>query len=69
MLVLQRKEGDWLEIEHAGSGDVLYIRTYDIQPGRRGRLSLAFDDPSHKYHIRRPKPTGGEVARCDAVLA
>lgn len=56
MLVLMRKEGEYVEITHT-SGDVLRVHVRDIRgdsPGR-GRLNLAFDDEPHNFAIRRPE--------------
>ena len=56
MLVLKRKEGQWVEIIHR-SGDVIRVRVYDIQPGPHGpcRANLAFDDSARNFEIRRPE--------------
>jgi hypothetical protein len=57
MLVLKRKEGQWVEIIHR-SGDVMRIRVYDIQSARDGtpnRANLAFEDPERNFEIRRPE--------------
>lgn len=56
MLVLKRKEGQWVEIIHH-SGDVLRIRVYDIQAadGMPSRTNLAFDDSPRNFEIRRPE--------------
>ncbi len=55
MLVLKRKEGQWVEITHVKTGEVLRIRTYDIHGGLPGHVNLAFDDPSRNYAIQRPE--------------
>jgi sRNA-binding carbon storage regulator CsrA len=54
MLVLKRKEGQWTEIVHK-SGDVIRIRTYDIQGGYPSRVSIAFEDPQRNFEISRPE--------------
>ncbi|RUL87249.1 hypothetical protein [Tautonia sociabilis] len=56
MLVLKRKEGQWVEIIHR-SGDVIRLRVYDIQssPGSPSRANLAFDDSARNFEIRRPE--------------
>jgi len=54
MLVLKRKEGQWVDIIHH-SGDVLRLKTYDIQAGAPGRLNIAFDDAARNFEIRRPE--------------
>ena len=51
MLVIKRKEGQWVEIRHH-SGDVILIRVYDIQSNPR-RTNLAFDDEPRNFEIRR----------------
>lgn len=53
MLVLKRREGQWIEITHR-SGDVLRFRVYDIYEGP-GRVNLAFDDPARNFEIERPE--------------
>ena len=54
MLVLRRKEGQWIEVEHR-SGDVLRFRVYDISGESCGRVNLAFDDPPRNFSIQRPE--------------
>ena len=56
MLVLKRKEGQWIEIIHR-SGDVIRLRVYDIQSaaGSPSRANLAFDDSARNFEIRRPE--------------
>lgn len=63
MLVLKRREGQWVEIRHEASGDVLHIRAYDIDGDR---LNLAFDDAPRNFIIQRPErivrpPLAGRV--------
>lgn len=53
MLVLKRKEGQWVNVTHR-SGDVLRIRVCNIEPGEPGRLNLAFDDSDRNFEIQRP---------------
>ena len=55
MLVLKRKEGQWVEVTHEASGDVLRIRTCEITPGRPSHLNLAFDDEARNFAIERPE--------------
>jgi hypothetical protein len=60
MLVLKRRDGDWLEVEHVASGDVIRIRTYAVQckchtNASVNRLSVACDDPDRNFEIRRPE--------------
>ncbi|GIW86170.1 MAG: hypothetical protein KatS3mg108_0494 [Isosphaeraceae bacterium] len=54
MLVLKRKDGEWLDIRHR-SGDLLRIRIYGIKGQHPGRVNLAFDDPEHHFDIQRPE--------------
>jgi sRNA-binding carbon storage regulator CsrA len=49
VLVLKRKEGEWIEITHS-SGDLLRIRVYGIT---NGRANLAFDDNARNFKIER----------------
>lgn len=54
MLVLKRKDGQWIEIVHT-NGDVLRFRVYGIVAGYPSRLNIAFDDPERNFEIRRPE--------------
>jgi hypothetical protein len=54
MLVLKRKEGEWVEITHK-SGDVLRLRLYEICGRSPARANLAFDDPARNFVIQRPE--------------
>jgi hypothetical protein len=54
MLVLKRKEGQWVTITHR-SGDVLRVRVYDIEAGYPGRVNVAFDDDARNFAIERPE--------------
>ncbi len=54
MLVLKRKEGQWVEVTHK-SGDVLRFRVYDIRGDYPSRANLAFDDPARNFEIQRPE--------------
>ncbi len=56
MLVLRRKEGQWIEITHR-SGDVLRIRACKIESRH---LDLVFDDAARNFDIERaerPRPS------------
>ena len=53
MLVLRRKEGQWVEITHK-SGDTIRVRVYNIRTRFPGQLDLAFDDDAHNFLIQRP---------------
>lgn len=54
MLVLKRKNGQWIEVLHK-SGDLLRFRVYDICGDAPGRANLAFDDPARNFEIQRPE--------------
>jgi hypothetical protein len=54
MLVLKRKEGQWVEVTHK-SGDILRIRVCLIEPGNPGHLNLVFDDQDRNFEIERPE--------------
>jgi hypothetical protein len=54
MLVLRRKDGQWIEVTHR-SGDVLRFRVYDVSGEAPGRVNLAFDDADHNFAIQRPE--------------
>ena len=43
MLILRRKEGQWVEITHR-SGDTIRLRVYNIRSRYPGQLDIAFDD-------------------------
>ncbi len=61
MLVLRRKEGQWVEITHK-SGDTIRVRVYNIRTRPPGQLDLAFDDDDHNFLIQRPeRGQGAEV--------
>lgn len=55
MLVLKRKEGQWIEIVHTASGETLRVRVYDICGDFPGRANLAFEDPNRYFEIQRPE--------------
>ncbi len=54
MLVLRRREGQWIEMRHS-SGDVIRFRVYNINGGPPGQINLAFDDAERKFEIHRPE--------------
>jgi len=56
MLVLKRKEGQWVEITHR-SGDTIRVRVYNIRARYPGQLDLAFDDTELNFQIQRPVRT------------
>ena len=53
MLVLRRKEGQWVEVTHR-SGDVLRIRVCNIRARYPGQADLAFDDTPRNFIVERP---------------
>ncbi len=55
MLVLKRSEGQWVDLTHNRSGDVIRFRVYQICGGVPGRVSLAFDDGPRNFEIQRPE--------------
>ena len=54
MLILRRKEGQWLEIRHR-SGDLIRVRACNIRSRFPGQLDLVFDDPERHFEIHRPE--------------
>lgn len=52
MLVLRRKDGQWLTITHK-SGDVMRVRVYNFRENRQ--CDLGFDDAAHNFAIQRPE--------------
>jgi hypothetical protein len=54
MLVLRRKEGQWVEIRHH-SGDTIRVRVYNIRSRAPGQLDLAFDDDARNFQVQRPE--------------
>jgi hypothetical protein len=54
MLVLKRKEGQWIEITHT-SGDVIRFRVYNIRSRFPGQLDIAFEDDARRFTIERPE--------------
>ena len=54
MLVVTRRDGEWIEITHK-SGDVLWIRTYQVERGTPSTLKLGFDDEARNFEIHRPE--------------
>jgi hypothetical protein len=59
VLVLKRKEGQTIEVEHVGSGERFWFRAYEIM-ARDGKpqVTLAFDDPDHHFRIDRSEKVG-----------
>jgi uncharacterized protein Veg len=67
MLVLKRKEGQWVEIIHK-SGDRLRIRVYRIKEGYPSQLDVAFDDEERNFDIQRPERRS-KLIDSDALIA
>lgn len=55
MLVLTRKEGQWVEVTHRPSGDVLRLRVYGFEDGG---VRLAFDAPYEQFRVLRSELAG-----------
>lgn len=51
MLVLKRKEGEWVDVKHK-SGDLVRVRVCHIRPGL---VDLVFDDSPRNFDIQRPE--------------
>lgn len=54
MLILRRKEGQWVEITHK-SGETIRLRVYNIRSRYPGQLDIAFDDDARNFTIQRPE--------------
>lgn len=54
MLILRRKEGQWLDITHR-SGDVIRIRVCNIRSRYPGQLDLVLDDAARNFLVHRPE--------------
>ena len=70
MLVLKRKEGQWVDVIHR-SGDRMRIRVYNIRNQVPRQLDLAFDDDARHFTIERPERglVAGAVTRADVAEA
>ncbi len=68
MLVLKRKEGQWIDITHK-SGDVLRFRVYNLCSEFPGRVDLAFDDAERNFEIQRPERLLRKAAEAPAPAA
>lgn len=55
MLVLKRKDGQWIEITHNKSGEKIRFRVYNIINESPGLVHLAFDDANRNFEIQRPE--------------
>jgi len=59
VLILGRREGQWVTVVHNASGDTLRIRLFHVRGRSRGdapRCQLGFDDPDWRFLIDRPQP-------------
>lgn len=54
MLILRRKEGQWVEITHR-SGDTIRVRVCNMRARSGRQLDLAFEDDLHNFAIERPE--------------
>lgn len=54
MLVLKRKDGQWIEITHK-SGDIVRFRVYNLRSDFPGQATMAFDDADRNFEIQRPE--------------
>jgi hypothetical protein len=61
MLILRRKEGQWVDITHK-SGDTIRVRVYNIRTRHPGQLDLAFDDEARNFAVQRPERTHRSAA-------
>ncbi len=59
MLVIRRREGQWIDVVHGATGDMVRIRVNTIR--RDYDVSLGFDDPDWNFEITRPKSVKAEV--------
>lgn len=54
MLVLKRREGQWVELTHH-SGDTIRIRVGRVDLGHPSSVNLTFDDTPRNFEIERPE--------------
>ncbi len=66
MLILRRKEGQWVEITHR-SGDVIRVRVCNVRSRYPGQVDLALDDAAHNFVIQRPERTARLQAEAAAA--
>jgi sRNA-binding carbon storage regulator CsrA len=52
MLILKRKEGQWVEIAHR-SGDIMRVKIYDIKEGAPPTARMAFEDGDRNFDVCR----------------
>jgi hypothetical protein len=61
MLLLRRKEGQWIEIVHK-TGDTIRVRVYNIRSRFPGQLDMLFDDNAYNFEVRRPERAGSPAS-------
>jgi hypothetical protein len=66
MLILRRKEGQWVEITHR-SGDVIRVRVCNVRARYPGQVDLALDDAAHNFVIQRPERVARVAAAATAT--
>ncbi len=54
MLVLRRTEGQWVDIKHEKTGELIRVRVHRID-WRARQLDLVFDDDARNFDIQRPE--------------
>jgi hypothetical protein len=55
MLTLRRAEGQWVEIKHVASGDVIRFLVYQLTGETNRQAHLSFEDVAHNFDIQRPE--------------
>ena len=67
MLILRRREDQWVEITHRESGNSIRVRVCNIRARYPGQVDLVLDDEAYNFVIQRPEramkmPAVGEEA-------
>jgi hypothetical protein len=62
MLILKRKEGQWINILHK-SGDLIRFRVYQICGGELAHAYFAFDDVARNFDVQRSERIARRLAR------
>jgi sRNA-binding carbon storage regulator CsrA len=65
MLVLKRKDGQWINITHAKTGEVVRMHIYNL---KNGQVDIAFDDASRNFDIQRPDRKQGPKVGAPSLL-
>jgi Global regulator protein family len=68
MLILRRKEGQWIDITHR-SGDVIRVRVCNVRARYPGQVDLALDDDARNFVIQRPERAAKQQALADTAAA